>query len=491
MTAAETLIPMPTRPDDLLRVNGFFPFEEGGRRLLFVVDNAAFSELDEPGWALANALAGSPRISRRQVVRELEARFGAEAASETVLAFEQLEILEPADRPRLPADMTSFGVMGPAASLVLHVAHDCNLRCGYCYADYGRYGDQFGMMTEEMAIAHVDGFFDQLGDRKMVSVTFFGGEPLMNMPVVYAAHAHAKQRGAAEGRQVLFSLTTNGTLLTQEVVDFMHAEQFTVTVSIDGPPDVNDKLRPQEGGGGSYDTIMERVRTTGLRAIARVTLTRKSTDIARIVRHLVDVGFREVGVSPVAAGNKKFDLEGPDLDAVVAGMRDLADDFVAWAKQGKIYPFTNLRGLVEQIGAGEPRQLPCGAASNLVAADNKGDLYACHRLVGNAQFKMGNVKTGLDRDLRFNLLGDMHPRTRAPCQDCWARYLCGGGCHHIAWLQTDRGQAPWTISNSYCDFLRSLYKLGLYTYARLADEAPQMLSRFRGSRQACSQPAGL
>jgi hypothetical protein len=131
VTAAEALIPMPLRPDDVLRVNGYFPFEEGGRRLLFVVDNAAFSEMDEAGWHLATTLAGTPRVSKKQLLRELGERFGEAQAAETLLAFEQLEILEPADRPRLPADMASFGVMGPLASLVLHVAHDCNLRCGY------------------------------------------------------------------------------------------------------------------------------------------------------------------------------------------------------------------------------------------------------------------------------------------------------------------------------------------------------------------------
>jgi len=489
--ATEVLVPIPVRPDDLLRVNAFFPFEEGEKRLLFVVENAAFTELDDAGWALANMLAGHPRTSRKATLKALSELHGEEAAVATVEGFEQLEILEPADRPRLPADMSSFGVMGPMSSLVLHVAHDCNLRCGYCYADFGRYGDSFGMMDEAMAIAHIDKFFDQLGDRKTVSVTFFGGEPLMNMPVVYAGHAHAKARAEREGRKVGFSLTTNGTLLTQEAVDFFIREKFVITVSIDGPPDINDKIRPIERGSGSYEKIMERVRTTGLHPIARVTLTKKSTDVARIVRHLVDAGFKDVGVSPVASGSKKFDFEKEDLAQVMIGMRALADDFVAYAKQGKVFPFSNMRGILEQIGAGEPRPLPCGAATNLAAADNKGDVYACHRLVGNEQFKIGTVKEGIDRDRRFNLIGGMHPRTRAPCQSCWARYLCGGGCHHIAWLHSGKGEAPWTIADDFCDFLRDMYRLGLYTYARVADEAPEMLSRLKGTKDACSQPAGL
>ncbi|CAN0576830.1 unnamed protein product, partial [Laminaria digitata] len=203
--------------------------------------------------------------------------------------------------------------------------------------------------------------------------------------------------------------------------------------------------------------------------------THKCLDVARIVRHLVDVGFKEVGVSPVATGNDVFDLSDADLERLLAEMRILADDFVQWAKQGKQFPFSNIRTLVEQVAAGDPRPVPCGAGTKLVAADNKGDLYACHRLVGQEQFKVGTLEEGLNGDKRFQLLQSMHPRDRTPCQSCWARYMCGGGCHHIAWLHSDKQAAPWTIGNSFCDFLRGWYRLGLYTYARILDEAPDAL----------------
>lgn len=491
MSAVGDLIPMPAPPRDLFRVNGFYPFEEGQKRLLFVVENAAFVEADPASWALAALLKDTPRVRRSELEAQLLAQFSAPEVAEALEAFARLEILVPADRPRAPADMVRLEPAAPLSSLVLHVAHDCNLRCGYCYADYGRYGDDFGMMTEDVALAHVDRFFDQLGERNGVYVTFFGGEPLMNMPVVYAAHARAKARAAAAGKQIAFGITTNATLLTPEIVAFFHQERFTVTVSIDGPPDVNDRLRPIEGGGGSYEKIMERVRGTGVDCVARVTLTKRATDIARIVRHLVAAGFKEVGVSPVAAGDPRFDLGPTELAKVLDGMRALADEFVDWAKQGKIFPFSNLRTVLEQIGAGDPRPLPCGAATALAAADNKGDLYACHRLVGNDRFKIGSLAGGIDGEKRNALLHDFHPRGRAPCQSCWARYLCGGGCHHIAWLQSEKGPAPWQLSADFCDFLRGWYRLGLYTYARIADEAPEMLGRLRGTRAACSQPSGL
>jgi uncharacterized protein len=484
------LVPIPAHPADLFRVNRFFRFEEDQKRLLFCVESTAFLELDRASWMLADLIAGKERVRRSEILRDLEAEVPEAEASAAVVAFEQLHLLEPVARPKFSPELQPVK-MSPLASLVLHVAHDCNLRCSYCYADFGRYGSDPGIMTAEMAIEHAKRFFDQLGPTEKVGVTFFGGEPLMNMPVVYAAHAYMKARAASEGRRITFGLTTNGTLLTNELVDFFAREHFTITISIDGPPDVHDRLRPLQEGGGSYQRIMERVKATGIHAIARVTLTKRSTDVARIVRHLVAAGFKEVGMSPVSTGNEKFDLGPPELEKLRVGMRALADDFVEWAKQGRIFPFSNVKGLLEQIAAGEPRHAPCGAGTRLVAADNKGDLYACHRLVGEADFKIGDLERGVDAKKRLALLEDFHPRTRAPCGACWARYLCGGGCHHIAWLHSKKGEAPWMIGDAFCDFLRDWYRIGLYTYARLADEAPEMLKHLKGERPACGQASGL
>lgn len=487
---SQGLVPMPIPPAEARRVERFFAFEEAGRRLVFAVDSTAFFEADDPTWSLLELLREAPVLRRSRLVERLAERFGPGEAEAAVLGLEKLEILVPAERPRVVVDAKPIQAR-PLSSLVLHVAHDCNLRCGYCYADFGRYGGAEGMMSPELALRHVDGLFDQLAQGQDVYLTFFGGEPLMNMPVVFAAHAHAKTRAQREGRRISFGITTNATLLTEELATFFRDEGFTVTVSIDGPPDVNDRLRPLHGGGGSYERILERVRSSKVNAVARVTLTRQATDVARIVRHLVEAGFVSVGVSPVASGNRRFDFDAEDLAKVLEGLRSLADDFVAWAKEGKVHPFSNIKTLVGQVAAGEPRGMPCGAASALAAADNKGDLYACHRLVGEGAFKIGHVDTGVDEERRLRLLTQLHPRSRTPCQSCWARYLCGGGCHHIAWLHGREGEAPWQISDSFCDFLRGWYRLGLETYARLAEEAPAIFAQLGGPRSACGQPEGL
>ena len=484
-------VPMPVSPRELLQVQRFHSFEEQGRRLLFVVENAAFIELDEAAWRLAEYLHDHERIRRPDAVQALADDFGSEEAESAVVSFEQLGVLVPAGWPGMGHDRISLPAE-PLSSLVLHVSHDCNMRCGYCYADYGRYGSEFGYMDPELAVRHVERFFDGLAGRRVVHLTFFGGEPLMNMPVVHAAHAYAKARAEREGRHLSCGLTTNGTLLTPELARFFERERFSITVSIDGPPDVNDRLRTLQDGAHSYAVVMERVRASGIRANARVTITKKCLDVARIVRHLVSAGFMEVGVSPVATGRDRFDLSDADLVVFLEGLEALAEDFVEWARSGRLFPFSNLRTTIEQIAAGDPRPVPCGAGTRLVAADNKGDLYACHRLVGQEEFRVGTVEDGVDGERRHELLKRLHPRTRNPCRTCWARYLCGGGCHHIAWLHSGQREAPWQISDAFCDFLRGWYRLGLVTYARLAEEAPEVLARL-GSRAAptgCNQAQG-
>jgi uncharacterized protein len=278
--------------------------------------------------------------------------------------------------------------------------------------------------------------------------------------------------------------------LTEEIAAYLMENRVTVSVSLDGPADVNDRLRPfAQGKASSYQAVVDAVKKTGIRAVARVTLTRRSTDVVRIVRTLVDIGFAEVGVAPVATGQSAFDLGPGELERTLEGFTVLADDFVLAARRGVLFPFSNIKGVVTQIHAGETRGMPCGAGVELVAGDMQGNLYACHRFVGDEKMKLGTLEEGVVPSARFQFLQDHHMRKRPECGKCWARYLCGGGCHH-AHVQTRPGEVV-QLSNDFCDFLRGFYRLGLGTYARIAEEAPEFLSRLVGERDACSQPTGL
>ncbi len=470
-------------------VRPIYPFEADGRRYLFVVESAAFAELGEESWAVADFLAARKRATGLEVLGALGSRIGDDAVRSGLDEMSRLGVLVPADLPWMPPDArvpvrTGFG------SLTLHVAHDCNLRCGYCYAEYGRYGGEAGMMSPETAVLLVDRLFDDAADRRVVHVTFFGGEPLLNMPAVYAAAERAESLAKKSGRELRMGLTTNGTLLTSEIAAWLREHHITVSVSLDGPADVNDRLRPYADGRGSYEAVVDAVRRTGLRCVARVTLTRRSTDVARIVRHLVDVGFHEVGVAPVATGDARYDLGPAHLEKVLVGYRALAVDFVDAIANGRSFPFSNLRAMIEQIHAGEARPMPCGAGLELAAASMDGELYACHRMLGAPSFRTGSLASGIDEPARWKFLSDHHPRNRPPCETCWARFLCGGGCHHMAHVLGPK-DGPVEIPEFFCDFLRAQFRIGLLAYAEIATRAPGWLDRLDPAPTACSQPVGF
>jgi len=487
----ESVSPELTTPRfDRCKVRPVFAFEERGRRLAFVVDSAAFVEIDEVSGALVDEVAGRSESSVLALHGALDARFGRAAVAEAIDAFRRLDVLLPPDAP-VATPEAQVHVRPGVGSLVLHVSHDCNLRCGYCYAEYGWYGGEAGSMAIDMAVRWVDTLFDRAGDRKVLHLTLFGGEPLLNFPAVTAAIDHGRARAEREGRELRIGLTTNGTLLTREIARYLRDNRVTVSISLDGPADVNDKLRPfAEGRGSTYQTVVDAVRSSGIRAVARVTLTRRSTDVARIVRSLVDVGFVEIGVAPVATGKDVYDLGPREHEKALEGFAVLADDFVAAAREGRLFPFSNVKNLVSQIHGGEVRGMPCGAGLELVAGDMQGNLYACHRFVGDETKRMGSIDGGIDAERRLSFLRDNHMKKRPECGKCWARYLCGGGCHHIAHVQTVPGEVV-QISGATCDFLRGFYRLGLSTYARLVEEAPDFLAQLTGDRDACSQPTGL
>lgn len=485
----ESVVPQVPR-FDRCKVRPVFAFDDQGRRLAFVVDSAAFVEIDEVAGALVDALDGRAESSVLALHGALDPRFGREAVAGAIDAFRRLDVLLPPDAPVVTPE-SQVHVRPGVGSLVLHVSHDCNLRCGYCYAEYGWYGGEAGSMAEDMAVRWVDTLFDKAADRKLLHLTLFGGEPLLNMPAVKAAIDHGRAREKREGRELRIGLTTNATLLTREIADYLRDNRVTVSVSLDGPADVNDKLRPfAEGKASSYQAVVEAVRTSGIKAVARVTLTKRSTDVARIVRSLVEVGFIEIGVAPVATGQSTYDLGPREHAKVLEGFAALADDFVRAAKQGRLFPFSNIKNLMTQIHSGEVRGMPCGAGLELVAGDMKGNMYACHRFVGDEAKRMGSIDGGIDSGKRLEFLQQNHMTKRPECGRCWARYLCGGGCHHIAHVQTLPGEVV-QLTGATCDFLRGFYRLGLSTYARMVEEAPDFLAQLTGERSACSQPTGL
>lgn len=387
-----------------------------------------------------------------------------------------------------PAPLRDAAVAGfEAATLVLVLTERCNLACSYCY-EAAREGPCRGpsparrRMSEETVARSIDFLLEHAGPRKKVTVVFFGGEPLLELPAIRAAVAHARARAAALGVEVAFTMTTNGTLLSAEAAGYLRGQGISVCVSVDGPPEVQDRNRRYASGKGSYGDVRRGVAhlvAQGGPAAARVTLARGAPDVEATFDHLVGLGFGEVGFAPAStAEGDDAALTPAELDAVLRGFARLADRYVEDVRERRVPAFSNLTQILGLIHRGTVLPYPCGAAIGMVAADPEGVLWPCHRLCGVAD-PMGDVASGVDEPSRRRFLEGAAGRCAGECAACWARPLCAGGCYHDAQLRAGRFGTP---STHHCTWIRELFLLGLRTYVRIERETPTYLDVVFGER---------
>lgn len=352
----------------------------------------------------------------------------------------------------------------PAHALSLAIAQKCNLGCTYCYAQQGEFGGAAKNMAFEVAAQAVDLLIDGAQPGQKLSLAFLGGEPLVNRTVLQAATLRAEERAAARGLSIAFSITTNGTLLTSEDAGFFEAHNFAVTVSLDGPREVHNLLRPYKSGSGSFDAIMARVqpllgRQRGMQVSARVTVTPRNLDLRRTLDEFIAAGFHSVGFSPMLSAPAGSDeMQTDDLAVMLAQMIDCGQEFERRSLAGQRYPFANMANAMREIDRGTHRPYPCGAGAGYFGVSADGDLAACHRFVGDEAGAMGSLSEGVDLERQTSWLAQRHVHRQEPCSGCWARYLCGGGCHHEV---IRRGRPA-------CDYIRGWLHYCLEAYLRLS-----------------------
>jgi uncharacterized protein len=356
----------------------------------------------------------------------------------------------------------------PLLALSLAVAQKCNLGCTYCYAQQGEFGGAAKSMDEATALRAVDLLLRGAAPGERFNLAFLGGEPLANREVIRAATERAAALAAERGARVTFSITTNGTLLREEDADLFERHAFAVTISLDGPREVHDRLRPFKGGRGSYDATMERVAPllAGQRRMqvsARVTVTPRNLALRETLDELVGLGFHSVGFSPMLSSPTGHDEMGhADLSVMLEQMMECGGELERRITAGERYPFANLVNALREIHKGTHRPYPCGAGAGYLGVSADGDLAACHRFVGDAQGAMGDLDGGVDRGRQAAWLAGRHVHRQEPCRRCWARHLCGGGCHHEV---IHRGRPA-------CDYIRGWLHYCLEAYARLSTRRP-------------------
>ena len=294
--------------------------------------------------------------------------------------------------------------------------------------------------------------------------------------------AYARRRAAEAGKEIDFSLTTNATLLKPEIIEFLAENRVGVTISIDGPRELQDKFRVFHNGAGSYDVvapkIKELLRVHRTRPIgARVTLTSDTLDITRIYRHLTEeMGFWEVGFAPVTTSpQQQYAIGERGFDRMLGQFRALAADFLEHAAANRHHGFSNVKDTLEEIHKGVSKAYPCGAGLGLLGVSTDGDVALCHRFAGSDEHKFGTVRDGIDRGAQTAFLQRHHIADKTDCSTCWARPLCSGGCYHEAHVRYGTTERP---NLHYCEWIRGWTDTCLQIYGELSERNPDFLARF-------------
>ncbi|KYZ76558.1 radical SAM protein [Anaerosporomusa subterranea] len=444
-------------------------FAQNGMYILLDVNSGAVHTIDEMVYAIMQIFDGK---NDEQVLAVLGEKYDQAELQEALAELHGLieqELLFAPDIDEPPV----FAAKPIVKSLCLHVAHDCNLRCEYCFAGTGDFGHSRGLMTPEIGKKAVDFLIEHGGKRRNAELDFFGGEPLLAMDTVKEVVAYVRQREQETGKKFNLTLTTNATLLDQEIIDYLNANNIAMVLSLDGRKETHDRMRPCVDGSGSFDEIVANAKKLvdsrdGQNYYLRGTFTAYNPDFAADVAAMADLGFKRLSVEPVVAKEAAYALTEEHLPVLFAEYEKLADDFLSRKLNGNGYEFFHFNLDINNGPCVAKRLAGCGAGHEYFAVTPDGDLYPCHQFVGRENYQMGNVFEGLKAHELSAHFRSSHVLTKPACRECWARFYCSGGCHANADLFHGDIRAPYEVG---CELQKKRLECALYIQANLASLA--------------------
>ncbi|MDU4960097.1 MAG: thioether cross-link-forming SCIFF peptide maturase [Sporomusaceae bacterium] len=441
-------------------------FSQNGVYILLDVNSGAVHTVDEMVYAIMQLFDGG---NDQQVLDALAGRYERtelrEALDELHGLMEQ-ELLFAPDIDEPPV----FKAEPVVKSLCLHVAHDCNLRCEYCFAGTGDFGHNRGLMTPEIGKRAVDFLIAHGGNRRNAELDFFGGEPLMAMNTVKEVVAYIRQKEQETGKKFNLTLTTNAMLLNAATIDYLNANNIAMVLSLDGRKETHNRMRPCVDGSGSFDRIVANARQLvdsrdGQNYYLRGTFTAYNPDFAADVTAMADLGFKRLSVEPVVAKDAAYALTEAHLPRLFTEYEKLAEDFLDRKLSGNGYEFFHFNLDINNGPCVAKRLSGCGAGHEYFAVTPDGDLYPCHQFVGREPYLMGNVFEGLKAHALSAHFRSSHVLTKPACRECWARFYCSGGCHANADLFHGDIRAPYEVG---CELQKKRLECALYIQAKLA-----------------------
>lgn len=468
--------------------NNLHQVSVAGKSLIFHIPSTSLFENDPLTGEILTMLRGDAH-SADSLATALSGRFVEPDVRSALAEMQSLQLVSEGEAAR-PVDPTLQLDSFPLTTVVLNVNTGCNLSCTYCYKEDLDVPSAGKKMEFETARESIEMLLRESPDQERYNIVFFGGEPLSNLPLIKQVVSYAEQRFAAIGKIIDFSLTTNGTLLNENIVDYLDEHNVGIAVSMDGPAAYHDRNRITVGGKGTYEVVARKVKMLLSRyrarpVGARVTLTRGITDIETIWDHLFNsLGFHEVGFAPVTSGDiASYNLSSEELAQVFQRMKDLGQRYVEAALENRSIGFSNMHQLLTDIHEGTKKALPCGAGVGMVAVDNEGGINLCHRFTGSELPQFGHVESGLDKRGLNQFINERIEQKDSGCNSCRIRNLCAGGCYHESYARYgDPVKPTW----HYCDLMRDWVDFGIASYSRILDSTPEFFDTYLSPRRAQS-----
>ena len=413
------------------------------------------------------------KISRDQIVEKLKHKYPEEELLEVILELEMLEeqkmLFTESDY-----DPNVYKNHDLIKALCLHVAHDCNLKCNYCFASQGDFNGEKLLMPLEVGKKAIDFIVEQSKDRQNLEVDFFGGEPLMNFDVVKELVDYARSKEESHHKKFKFTITTNGVLLDEENMAYIDENMDNVVLSLDGRKCVNDNMRRTVNDKGSFDIIIDKIKKMAAMRegkkdyYVRGTYTKHNLDFGEDVNFLAEEGFKSISVEPVVAEEEHdYAILREDVDQILAEYDKLALDYLNRHEKGLDYNFFHFNIDLSNGPCVYKRLSGCGAGRDYVAVTPEGDIYPCHQFVGNEEFLMGNVDTGIvNTDIRDEFK-TCNVYAKEGCKDCFARFYCSGGCSANAYNSSGSINGAYEIG---CEMQKKRIECAIMIKAALADE---------------------
>ena len=450
-------------------------FQINGKKIMCDVNTCCVCEIDEVTSDILEMIENHHSGSE---IEKIYQKYGKDAVKKALKELDELRnhgVLSSSDTNQFDQPTHPF-----TTALCMNISHTCDLNCHYCYADGGSYYRKDTMMDKNTAEKSIDFLINNSGDDPSLSVSFFGGEPLLNFPILKHTVEYAKAQGELHDKKFEFHITTNGLHLNEKIQAFLNKERFSIIVSSDGPRRIHNNQRRYRDGRGSYKTVMANaLQFLGTRnpygITIRGTFTGKSHKIGAMMMHPVKLGFRRISVEPcMLSENHKYAIRLEDVPKIKKSYDDAAKVYLKNLIKGNLFEFFHFFTIMDDVYSPIPQFTQCGASRGYVAVSPTGDIYPCHGLINIDEYKLGTIFDGdIDRGIQ-KTFHSANVQDKEKCKKCWAKYYCGGGCHAHAIKYGNGISEPYEIE---CILFKHRLQLGLWIYTVLAKDHPEVLEK--------------